>query len=222
MAYVNPSLRIQPHPILTPAPVKRSSDAPSRTTAAFSNGFKSVMTNPAVSPTIPKAVSPTIPPAATPTIPPAVVSTPTPPKSVSPSGGIGTMSPWPPLVMAPPTQTPQTVAMAPTAQSLFGNNPWITNAGGTGPGAPYSYNQSYFATPQTAATVAKMLGGTVVEQNALTPGGPFVQNQPNQMVQLPNGRTVNAGLIADMYNHGYTQQTVDSMVSAEVNGTFMV
>ena len=112
--------------------------------------------------------------------------------------------------------------MAPTAESLFGNNPWIANPGGTGPGCTYSYNQVYFATPQTAAIVAQMLGGTVVPQNALTPSGPFTQNQPNQMVQLPNGRLVNAGLIADMYNHGYTQSTVNQMVAAETTGDTMV
>ena len=72
------------------------------------------------------------------------------------------------------------------------------------------------------ATVAQMLGGTVVPMNALTPSGPFVQNQPNQMVQLPNGRVVNAGLIADMYNHGYTQQQVNQMVTAETTGDTMV
>jgi len=208
MAHVNPSIRFLPRAMYTPAPVKRSSDAPSgTTTSASNNSFKTILTNPADSPTIP----------------PAVTTSPTAPTAPSaPAGGIGTMSPWPPLVMAP-TQTPApSVAMAPTAQSLFGNNPWITNAGGTGPGASYSYNPSYFATPQTAAKVAQMLGGTVVAQNAITPSGPFVQNQPNEMVQLANGRLVNAGLIADMYNHGYTQQTVDQMVSAEVTGTFMV
>ena len=111
--------------------------------------------------------------------------------------------------------------MAPTAQSLFGASPWIANPGGTGPGVSYSYNPIYFATPQTAATVAQMLGGTVVATDALTPSGPFVQNQPNQMVQLPNGGLVNAGLIADMYNHGYTQQTVNQMVAAEVSGSLL-
>jgi hypothetical protein len=108
--------------------------------------------------------------------------------------------------------------MAPTAQSLFGDSPWLTNPGGTGPSGSYSYNPIYFATPQTAAVVAKMLGGTVVASNAATPYGGFTQSDPNQMVQLPNGTVVNAGLIADMYNHGYTQQMVNGLLDQAVHG----
>ncbi len=108
--------------------------------------------------------------------------------------------------------------MAPTAQSLFGDNPWCTGAGGNGPNGSYSYNPYYFATPQTAAKVAQMLGGQVVAVDAITPYGPFKQNQPNQMVQMPDGRLINAGLIAGLYDHGYSQVTVDQMIAGEVNG----
>jgi len=145
--------------------------------------------------------------------------------SASPSEGLRTLDPsWhtPPVATTPaavPTPNPST--MAPTAQSLFGDNPWITNAGGTGPGVSYSYNPYYFATPQTAAKVAQMLGGTVVATAAITPFGPFSQNQPNQMVQMPDGRLINAGLIAGFYDHGYSQQTVDKMIAAEVSGDGM-
>ena len=111
--------------------------------------------------------------------------------------------------------------MAATAQSLFGANPWCTSAGGTGPNGSYSYNQYYFATPETAAKVAQMLGGKVVTADAITPSGPFKQNQSNQMVQMPDGRLINAGLIAGFYDHGYTQQTVDKMIAAEVRGDGM-
>ena len=133
---------------------------------------------------------------------------------------IGTASPWPPPTLVT-TPAAVTSPLAPTAQSLFGDNPWSSNAGGTGPNGSYSYNQSYFATPETAATVAQMLGGQVVSVNAITPYGPFTQNEPNQMVQMPNGRLINAGLVADFYNHGYTQQTVDKMIAAEVSGDGM-
>jgi hypothetical protein len=111
--------------------------------------------------------------------------------------------------------------MAPTAQSLFGANPWSTNAGGSGPNGSYRYNSYYFASPATAEKVAQMLGGTVVQVNAITPNGPFQQNQPNLMVQMPDGRLINAGLVAGFYDHGYTQQTVDKMVAAEVSGNGM-
>jgi hypothetical protein len=131
---------------------------------------------------------------------------------------IGTVSP---LAPAATTPAPVTSPLAPTAQSLFGANPWETDAGGTGPNGAYSYNQYYFATPQTAATVAQMLGGKVVTADAITPYGPFTQNEPNQMVQMPDGRLINAGLVAGFYDHGYTQQTVDKMIAAEVSGNGM-
>ena len=62
-----------------------------------------------------------------------------------------------------------------------------------------------------------MVGGKVVEQNALA-DNVFHQSVPNQMIELPNGARVNAGLIADFYNHGYPQYYVDMMVQAEIRG----
>jgi hypothetical protein len=122
-------------------------------------------------------------------------------------------------VTTPLAATPST--MAPTAQSLFGANPWCTNTGGTGPAGSYSYNPYYFATPETAAKVAQMLGGKVVAMDAITPFGPFQQNQQNQMVQMPDGRLINAGLVAGFYDHGFSQQAVDKMIAAEVSGNTM-
>ena len=61
-----------------------------------------------------------------------------------------------------------------------------------------------------------MLGGTVVSMNAITPYGPFVQSEPNQMILLHDGTTVNAGIIAAWYDHGLAAQFVDSAVSNEV------
>jgi hypothetical protein len=123
---------------------------------------------------------------------------------------------------ATPAASAGTFAMAPTAQSLFGDNPWISNAGGSGPGGSYSYNPYYFATAATADKVAQMLGGTVVAMNALTPYGPFVQSAQNYMVQMPNGRLINAGLVASFYDRGLNQQMVDKMVAAEVTGDTMI
>lgn len=105
---------------------------------------------------------------------------------------------------------------APTAQSVFGADPWETGVGGTGPGGlSYSYNPYYFATPATAQIVANMLGGTVVASDAILGdvGGPFAQSQPNLMVQLPNGAQVNAGLVAQIYTHGYPQSTINQMLA---------
>jgi len=111
---------------------------------------------------------------------------------------------------------------APTAESVFGPSPWVTNPSGTAPnGQVYAYNPYYFATQQTAAKVAQMVGGTVVQSNVLTPNsaGGFSQNQPNYMVKLEDGRLINPGLVASFYTHGYSQSYVDMMVAAEVRNT---
>jgi hypothetical protein len=119
-----------------------------------------------------------------------------------------------------PVETTPAPPPPPTAQSVFGDNPWITNPGGVAPnGVSYNYNPYYFATPATAAKVAQMVGGTVVETNAITPYGPFKQNQPNEMVQLANGRMLNAGILASFYDHGYSQQYINMLISNEVNDT---
>ena len=114
---------------------------------------------------------------------------------------------------------PATTAPAdpvPTAQSVFGASPWLANPTGTGPTGTYTYNPYYFATPQTAATVASMVGGKVVSMNAVSSGGRFVQDQPNEMVQLPNGALINPGLVASFYTHGYPQSMINQMIASEV------
>lgn len=125
-------------------------------------------------------------------------------------------TPKPPTTVVPPPPPPP--PPAPTAESVFGPSPWLTNPTGTGPnGVTYGYNPYYFATPQTAATVAQMVGGTVVESNQFTgTGGTFAQQQPNQMVRLPDGRMINPGLVASFYAHGYPQSYVDMMIASEV------
>lgn len=121
----------------------------------------------------------------------------------------GTHTPAPAQSTAPP---------APTAESVFGANPWLANPTGQGPGGSFGFNPIYFATPQTAAQVATMLGGKVVQANDIcsASGSPFAQQQPNEMVQLPNGKVVNAGVIASFYTHGYPQSFVDQMVANEI------
>ena len=125
----------------------------------------------------------------------------------------------------PGTNTPATVPSTPgppTAEQVFGPTPWLENPTGMAPdGSIYGYNQQYFATPQTAAMIAKMVGGTVVQSNEFTnaPGTPFMQQQPNQMVRLANGTLINPGLVATFYTHGYPQSMVDQMIANEVGNT---
>jgi hypothetical protein len=134
--------------------------------------------------------------------------------------------------MAPTTGTPTanvttpSTAAAPPADAdsgpagpLFGANPWLNDPTGANPdGSVTHYNPVYFATQQTAQTVAGMLGGQVVQSIQITnaPGSPFMQNQPNLMVQLANGGLVNPGFIADLYTHGWNQDFINQQISAEV------
>ena len=199
MAHVIPTLRTATRPVYTAPVMRRKSDLPATTRnpesgSAFGTILKNQPSQPAAAPAVAAAASP--------------------------SGSIGTMTPWSPTAAVAPA-TVSTCPLAPTAQSLFGVNPWSTNPGGSGPAGSYSYNPYYFATPATAAKVAQMLGGKVVAMDAITPFGPFQQNQPNQMIQMPDGRLINAGLVAGFYDHGFTQQTVDKMIAAEVSGNTM-
>ena len=112
-------------------------------------------------------------------------------------------------------------APAPTPESVFGASPWVANPSGKNPdGTQFGYNPWYFATPQAAAQVARLLGGKVVASNEFTaPGSPFVQQQPNLMVEMPDGRRINAGLVASFYAHGYPQSYIDSLIAAQINGS---
>lgn len=117
------------------------------------------------------------------------------------------------------SSVPAVVDPVPTAESVFGANPWMTNTSGSTPlGQSYGFNSLYFATDTTAEKVAQLLGGKVVQENALCgDNGVFLQQQKNNMIELPNGRIVNAGLIANFYNHGYTQSYIDTLIQHELS-----
>lgn len=107
----------------------------------------------------------------------------------------------------------------PTPESVFGADSWMANpVGKNEDGTLFSYNRWYFATPEAAAQVARMLGGKVVKSNESTAAGsPFIQQQPNLMVEMPDGRMINAGLVASFYAHGYPQAHIDSLIAAQIN-----
>ncbi len=125
--------------------------------------------------------------------------------------------PSPPVTAA--GSEPQGSVAPPTAESLFGPQPWLADPTETLPGGgSLSLNPWWFATPQTAARVAAMLGGAVVEKNDFTAAGsPVQQQQPNQMVQLSDGRLINAGIVASLYTHGFPQSFIDQVVGAPAN-----
>src|SRR5262249_27333066 len=99
-----------------------------------------------------------------------------------------------------------------TVESMLGSDPFMKDPGGVGPTGSYSYNPMQFATRATADKLAQMYGGTVVETDAMTPYGPYHQNQPNELIQFPNGTVLNAGLMVSYFNRGYTQSQVDQFV----------
>ena len=120
------------------------------------------------------------------------------------------------LTPGPPAPPPKPAP--PTLQSVFGPNPYVANPGGVAPnGVTYGYNPTYFATRATADKLAQMYGGTVVEMNAITPYGPFQQNQMNEMIKFPNGNVVNAGILASYYDRGWSQEQINAAISGEIN-----
>jgi hypothetical protein len=129
------------------------------------------------------------------------------------------------LVTKDTTTTAATTAKAadtvtnPTAESVFGSTPWMSSPGGSSDSlGAYSYNQDYFASKETADKVAQLLGGTVVQTNAMVvSGSPFKQTEANYMVQLPNGHLVNPGLTATYYTHGWSQSQIDTMLGYDRN-----
>jgi hypothetical protein len=109
-----------------------------------------------------------------------------------------------------------------TAEQVFGANPWLADPTGSGPnGVTFPYNPLYFASASTAADVAQMVGGTVVQDDEFTKdtaADPFAQQQPNEMVELPGGALINPGLIASLYTHGYPNSIVNQAIASEVAG----
>jgi hypothetical protein len=120
-----------------------------------------------------------------------------------------------------PTTPASTAQTPPTAESVFGPDVWMSDPIGLNPdGSSFAYNPIYFATESTAQTVAQIIGGTVVTENVFTqPGNAFVQQQPNYMVEMPNGALINPGLVASFYTFGFSQSQINTMIAQEVANT---
>ena len=96
---------------------------------------------------------------------------------------------------------------------MFLDNPTESLPGG----GSLTLNPLWFATPATAAKIAQMLGGKVVESNDFTSAAsPVQQQQPNELVELPDGRRFNAGWIASLYTHGFPQSYIDQTIGEMV------
>ena len=128
-------------------------------------------------------------------------------------GGLAALFPGNPsswVASAVPAPVP-----VPTAQSVFGPNVFLADPTESLPdGRSLSLNPLWFATPTTAAKIAQMLGGKVVESNDFTSAAsPVQQQQPNELVEMPDGRRFNAGWIAGLYTHGNSQSYIDQTIS---------
>jgi hypothetical protein len=139
--------------------------------------------------------------------------------------GGSSYNPADPMVASasPSTSSASAAPAPPTAQSVFGPNVWMTDPIGLNPdGSSFEYNPIYFATETTAQAVAQMVGGQVITENVFTqPAGqdPFVQQQPNYMVRMPNGAVINPGLVASFYTFGFPQSQINTMIAQEVANT---
>jgi hypothetical protein len=125
-----------------------------------------------------------------------------------------------PASTAPAAQPSSAAATADSPYPDLGPHPFMDNPTGNGPTGSFGFNPEYFPTEETADKIAGMLGGKVVPQNAVlsSPGSPFKQNQVNYMVELPNGRTINPGFIAQSISSGQPRTTIDAIIYSEVTG----
>jgi biotin carboxyl carrier protein len=131
-------------------------------------------------------------------------------------GGLAALFPGNPSCWA--TSAAPAPVPVPTAESVFGPNVFLDNPTESLPdGSLLSLNPLWFATPATAAKIASMLGGTVVESHDFTSAAsPVQQQQPNELVQMPDGQQVNAGWIASLYTHGLPQSYIDQMIGEAI------
>jgi hypothetical protein len=96
---------------------------------------------------------------------------------------------------------------------------FLQNQTVTGPnGYSSNMNPIYFADPATAQRMAQQLGAELFYGDQFgSPGSPT--SFPQQaLLRLPNGQVVNAGLVANTYNHGYSQNTIDQILAGIING----
>jgi hypothetical protein len=183
-----------------------------------------VRTNP-FQPT-PSAGTPIVNVAARDATPAAITALPPAPNPSTPPVRTNPFQPTPTAAAArPPAQNqPDPGTHIPTPEEVFGESPFVKDPRGqffdaySGQLRTYGFRSMYFATEAAAKKIAEQLGGTVVERSAIV-GSYFTQQEPNRMILLPNGREINAGIVADFYNHGYPQSWIDRLIANEIDPT---
>jgi hypothetical protein len=104
---------------------------------------------------------------------------------------------------------------APTAEEVFGPEPWYADVTVSGPHGSNPCNPYYYATEKTAAIVAQMINGVVVPDYMVK--GWFRQSRPNLMVQIFDGRLFNAGQIAHLFTHGYPVSYIETQLRKDLD-----
>jgi len=140
-----------------------------------------------------------------------------------------TRLPLPFSATAPVSPSPTPSPSAPKAPNAdwpypdLGPHPFMSSPSGSGPNGRFGFNSTYFPTLATSKAIAQMLGGKVVPQNAIlsAPGSHFTQNQPNYMIELPNGNIINPGPIAQAIHLRQSRTMIDAIIDSEVNNTLV-
>ena len=105
----------------------------------------------------------------------------------------------------------------------LGPRPFMSSPSGSGPNGRFGFNPTYFPTLATSKAIAQMLGGKVVPKNDIlsAPGSHFKQNQPNYMIELPNGNVINPGPVAQAIALKQPRPMIDAIIDSEVNNTLV-
>jgi hypothetical protein len=121
----------------------------------------------------------------------------------------------PPATSVPSTATPVSASDAPFVPQLQKDVQVMSSFGGA-----WNLNPAYFATRDTAQWLANKFGtGEVVEVPYGGQGGPFAATATEYQIKLHNGKTVNAGLLADYYRRAPEAKfpgIADEMIRADL------
>jgi len=122
-----------------------------------------------------------------------------------------------PATPATPAETQASAAsLAPFVPQFMTNVEETSSMGG----GPWPLNPTYFATQETAQYIADKFGtGQIVQVPFGGTGGPYASSAEEYHIVLPNGATVNAGLLADYYVRWPESQcpgVADSMIQMAI------
>jgi hypothetical protein len=108
---------------------------------------------------------------------------------------------------------------SPAFQPTYQTGQQATGGGVT----PSPLNPVNYASNQTSTQLAGLLGGQVVPDTAMgSPPGAGINIPTPNGIQLPNGQTVDAGVIANLLSRGYSPQAAAQQLSIQSGGAIQV